>query len=89
MHIYHSLGETYTIQLCGDKKYPDTKHDRAVVYADMEYVMYPIDKKFLGKRKRSFWSTFEQENLECLITNNRHLAPKDLGIKLLSTKFTT
>ena len=83
LHLYHSLDRNHTIQLCGNEKDMDTKYEIAIVYANMEYVMYPIDKKVLGKQKRSFWSTSEQDKLEFLIANNSHLAAKDLADQYL------
>ena len=50
----------------------------AIVYTNMQYVMYLVDKELLGKRKRTFWGTHDQDILESLMLHNPHIAPKDL-----------
>ena len=39
IHLYHSLGKTYRMELCGDEEYLDAKHDIAIVYTNIQYVM--------------------------------------------------
>ena len=81
--LYHSLEKTHKVESCGAEEYLLTKYDMAIVYVNMLYFMYPMNKHSLGKRKRPFWGQKDQEILVSLVDQNQHLPPKDIGKKYL------
>ena len=82
VHLYHSLEKKHEIQFCGNDEFTNTKYDLAIIYINMRYVMYLVDKNFLGKRK-TFWGDEDQQVLVSLTLQNPHLTAKNVATKYL------
>ena len=83
LHFYHSIETLPKFEEYGDQNHLETKYDIAILYIDMKYLIYVVDKKNLGKRKKSFWNERDQDILKSIMFRNPHLRARDVAIKYL------
>ena len=79
VYLYHSLEVDPRVDFYGEEECLHTKYDIAILYINMRYFIYVVDKTILVKRKHVFWSDGDQHILEILASQNLHLSAKGLA----------